>query len=53
MIDILKIIAPFVAPQKGLVSFEPAAVNAYASRFRRAHMKGAFFICPKVFYFYY
>jgi len=43
MIDILKIIAPFVAPQKVLVDFEQAAVNAYTSGFPQAHIKGCFF----------
>ena len=43
MIDILKIIAPFVAPQKVLVDFEQAAANAYTSAFPQAHIKGCFF----------
>jgi len=43
MIDILKIIASFVAPQNVLVDFEQAAVNAYTSGFPQAHIKGCFF----------
>ena len=43
MFNILKIIAPFVFPQKVLVDFEQAAANAYTSAFPQAHIKGCFF----------
>ena len=48
MIDILKIIAPFVS-QKVLVDFEQAAVNAYKGIPTSSHKRLLFTFVPEYF----